>query len=515
MMQIIIPMSGIGKRFQDAGYSDPKFMLDIGQKKIIEHVVGMFSGEDKFIFICNKDHMEDDKFGIKKLLNNLNLENFEIVAIDPHKLGPVYAVLQAEKYITKDMPTIVNYCDFCCDWDYEEFKKFIEQNKCEGCIPAYKGFHPHTLYSNYYAYLKLNHENVLDDIKEKEPFTSNPREELASSGTYYFSSGALVISAFKKCIKEKLSVNNEYYISLVYKILLQDNLKVLGYELNHFMQWGTPQDYEEFKYYFNIFQDKDKKYSGSFDGNYLMSIAGKGQRFRDAGFRNEKPFLDINDTKLFKLASNDFPSKLPVKIILREDQEKEAKKYIEQDEVIVLDGLKNGQALSVYEGIKNANLNCDKPLHITACDSTAIFNKQAYLELINSEQFDVIVFGAENYPYSKRSPHSYGWIGVKNQSNIIEKISVKKPIGQNLSQPIVISDFTFKNADIFNTAVESMVNRNGKVNNEFYIDECINDCIELGYKVIYFPVDYYVSWGTPEEFKTFNYWQECFKSWEG
>ena len=154
-------------------------------------------------------------------------------------------------------------------------------------------------------------------------------------------------------------------------------------------------------------------------------------------------------------------------------------------------------------------------MHITACDSTAIFNKQAYLELINSEQFDVIVFGAENYPYSKRSPHSYGWIGVKNQSNIIEKISVKKPIGQNLSQPIVISDFTFKNADIFNTAVESMVNRNGKVNNEFYIDECINDCIELGYKVIYFPVDYYVSWGTPEEFKTFNYWQECFKSWEG
>ena len=52
-MQIIIPMSGIGKRFIDAGYKDPKPLIQVEGKPIIQHVVERFPGETKFIFICN------------------------------------------------------------------------------------------------------------------------------------------------------------------------------------------------------------------------------------------------------------------------------------------------------------------------------------------------------------------------------------------------------------------------------------------------------------------------------
>ena len=36
-MHIIVPMSGIGKRFIDAGYKDPKPLIVIDGKPIIEH----------------------------------------------------------------------------------------------------------------------------------------------------------------------------------------------------------------------------------------------------------------------------------------------------------------------------------------------------------------------------------------------------------------------------------------------------------------------------------------------
>ena len=38
-IQLIIPMSGIGKRFLDVGYKVPKFLIEVEGKSVIEHVV--------------------------------------------------------------------------------------------------------------------------------------------------------------------------------------------------------------------------------------------------------------------------------------------------------------------------------------------------------------------------------------------------------------------------------------------------------------------------------------------
>ena len=48
-----------------------------------------------------------------------------------------------------------------------------------------------------------------------------------------------------------------------------------------------------------------------------------------------------------------------------------------------------------------------------------------------------------------------------------------------------------------------------------FIDECINDAIELGLHVKLFEVDHYLPWGTPNELESFNYWQSCFHKWSG
>ena len=53
-MQLIIPMSGLGQRFINAGYKIPKPLIKVDNKSIISHVVNMFPGIDSVIFICNK-----------------------------------------------------------------------------------------------------------------------------------------------------------------------------------------------------------------------------------------------------------------------------------------------------------------------------------------------------------------------------------------------------------------------------------------------------------------------------
>jgi NDP-sugar pyrophosphorylase family protein len=57
-MNIIIPMAGSGERFVKAGYKEPKPMIKVGGRCIVEYVLDMFDKEnDNFVFICNYDHI--------------------------------------------------------------------------------------------------------------------------------------------------------------------------------------------------------------------------------------------------------------------------------------------------------------------------------------------------------------------------------------------------------------------------------------------------------------------------
>ena len=219
-MQVIIPMSGFGERFRKAGYSIPKPLIVVDEKPIIQHVVEMFPGETNISFICNRDHLENENYNMREILEKI-APNGNIVAIEPHKLGPVHAVLQALSYIDLKEPTIVNYADFSCYWQFENFIDIVTKTNCDGAIPSYRGFHPHTIWSNYYAYVSENNLKAID-IQEKQPFTDNPQNEFASSGTYYFKSGELMQQYFEKCIEEKLTVADEYYVSMVYKPMIND-----------------------------------------------------------------------------------------------------------------------------------------------------------------------------------------------------------------------------------------------------------------------------------------------------
>ena len=142
-MQIVIPMSGFGERFRKAGYTIPKPLIEVEGKPIIAHVIDMFPGEKNFLFICNEDHLNNPDYRMREILD-VYCPTGKILSIPSHSLGPVHAVLQAKNLIDFEEEVIINYCDFTCYWDWKHFKKFVLSNKCGGCIPAYKGFHPHS-----------------------------------------------------------------------------------------------------------------------------------------------------------------------------------------------------------------------------------------------------------------------------------------------------------------------------------------------------------------------------------
>jgi NDP-sugar pyrophosphorylase family protein len=522
-MYIVVPMSGFGERFRAAGYTVPKPLIEIEGKPIVAHVIEMFPGESDFIFICNQEHLDNPVYRMEEILRAYCPSGL-IVGIPPHKLGPVHAVLQIGHLLDKSQPVVVNYCDFTCYWDWQHFRQFVDETACAGAIPAYKGFHPHTLGSTNYAYM-LEVNGWVQDIQEKQPYTSNRMEEYASSGTYYFASVQLMTDCFRRVKEQDLNVGGEYYVSLAYKPLLAAGESVAIYPLQHFMQWGTPADVAEYRYWSSAFcrliDPIGKKPKAH--GSVIVPMAGMGQRFADEGYALTKPLIPVSGLPMVAQATHDLPHTEHHAFVLRKDMQG----YGDVSEVLTrlyptsvvktIDKLTEGQACTALIGLDALEAEMGsgggEPITIGACDNGALYNSSAFDQLLDNLEVDVIVWGVRGYPNALRHPKMFGWIEA--EEGRIRSISVKAPLGDLARDPIVLGSFTFRRANDFRRAVDHLIARDGRVNGEFYIDSCINDAIELGLKCYLFEVESYLCWGTPNDLRTFEYWQSCFHKWPG
>ena len=505
-------MSGIGNRFVKAGYSTPKPLIKVDGKPIIEHVCNLFPGEDKFTFICNSKHLNETN--MTEVLKNIK-PNSNIIEIPNHKKGPVYAVSLIEEFIDDEEEVIVNYCDFGTYWNYQDFLSHTRNRGADGAIPSYKGFHPHMLGSTNYAFMRDNKQWMLE-IKEKEPFTNNRMQEFASNGTYYFKKGLYVKKYFEELMRRDINLNGEYYVSLVYNLLVQDDLKVSIYEIQHMLQWGTPQDLEEYNTWSKYFRNavkQEEKFEPSENSITIIPLAGRGSRFVKEGYKTPKPLLEISGKPMIIQAARSLPNtKKKIFVTLKEHLRDFPLKNILVDEfrdcqIVSINEVTEGQAITCSLGLKG--VDNEASLLIAATDNGMIYDQVKYQNLISDKNVDAVIFTFKHHISSKINPQMYGW--VKNDKNNAVSISVKAPISKDpYNDHAIVGTFYFKKVKFFNQALENLIIKGDRINGEYYVDSLMGELIELGLNVKVFEVEDYICWGTPNDYETFVYWQSFF-----
>ena len=241
-------MAGIGNRFVQSGYTEPKPLIKVNGKRIIEYILDMFSQNDDIVFICNDEHLQNTN--MKDILKSLK-PNAQIISMPVHKFGPVYTVKQIYHLINDNEEVIVSYCDNPYIWDRNDFLQHVHTQKLDGCVLSHIGFHPHTLNNTKMAFMKEK-DGLVQEIKEKECYTDNPMNEHASTGTYYFKRGSDVKKYFDQTIEKNIHYNGEYYVTLVYNLLIQDGLRIGYYDTPFATVMGTPEEVENFEAWANI-----------------------------------------------------------------------------------------------------------------------------------------------------------------------------------------------------------------------------------------------------------------------
>jgi len=245
----------------------------------------------------------------------------------------------------------------------------------------------------------------------------------------------------------------------------------------------------------------------------LIPMAGAGSRFAEAGYSVPKPLLPILGKPMVVSAAGALPPSDEYIFIVRDYQiqdyqiDTHLKKHFPNCKIVILDYLTEGQASTCLHA--RNYINNEQELVIGASDNGMIYSLRDFEAA--KKDADALVFSFRNNPAVNEKPQAYGWINTSHD-NMISNMSVKVPISSNpIHDHAVVGTFWFKEGKMFIEAAERMIQRNRRINNEFYVDECINDLIELGYNVKVFEIDHYVCWGTPNDYLTFNYWEAYYK----
>jgi HAD superfamily hydrolase (TIGR01509 family) len=231
-LNVLIPMAGAGSRFQAAGYTFPKPLIEVKGKPMIQVVVENLNIEANFIYVVQKEHRE--KYNLDTLLN-LITPGCKIVETDGMTEGAACTALLAKEYIDVDAPLFFANSDQFVEWDSNEFLYKMNETNADGGIVSFKATHPK------WSFAKVDENGLVTEVAEK-----NPISDIATVGYYYWKHGSDFVKYAEQMIEKNIRVNNEFYVCPVFNEAIADCKKIKTFDIPKMWGIGTPEDLDVF-----------------------------------------------------------------------------------------------------------------------------------------------------------------------------------------------------------------------------------------------------------------------------
>lgn len=236
MLNIVVPMAGRGSRFSSAGYRDPKPLIPVEGRPMIEWVVDCLrpSCDHLFIFLCLGEHLRTT--GMRSVLERIAPECV-VVPVDSVTEGAACTVLLARDWTDSDDPLMIANSDQWVDYPVDAYLEAM--GDADGLIMTFWNDHPK------WSYAKLSPEGCVTEVVEKVVVSDQ-----ATVGVYNFRRGRDFVRAADRMIARDLRVNGEFYVAPTYNLLVEEGARIVVHDIEkaggRMHGLGTPEDLEAF-----------------------------------------------------------------------------------------------------------------------------------------------------------------------------------------------------------------------------------------------------------------------------
>lgn len=236
-LHVVMPMAGEGSRFREAGWETPKPLIELNGKPLFVRAIESVKIEGvpmKYSLIVRREHI--DEYGIDNGIKDF-IPDAMVYSVENTTRGAVETCMIAESGISDDDAVVVMDCDL--EFHSEAYKKIIEEilintNATGGALVSFESDLPK------YSYVEVDKNGNVIRTAEKEVISNH-----ALCGAYFFSSG----KEFKEVAHQLLNApmeKPEFYVSLLFNILLAkgDKVQLATMELYH--SYGTPEELQKY-----------------------------------------------------------------------------------------------------------------------------------------------------------------------------------------------------------------------------------------------------------------------------
>lgn len=225
--------------------------------------------------------------------------------------------------------------------------------------------------------------------------------------------------------------------------------------------------------------------------NIVIPMAGRGTRFAQAGYTFPKPLIAVNGRPMIQVVVENLDLDAHYIFIVQRDHyieyylEDMLKTMVPGCDVVPIGGITEGAACTVLQA--EAFINNDEPLLIANSDQTIEWESRKVIKSLSGEQVDggIVTVKSVNPAYSY----------VKLKDGLVDYTAEKRVI----SELATTGHYYWSRGADFVRYAEQMIEKNIRVNNEFYVCPVYNEAIQDGLRFRTELVPKMWSLGTPED----------------
>lgn len=231
----LITMAGRGSRFQQAGYAQPKFLIEVAGKSLLEWSLSSLpiAAGDRVIVAALAEHERDYQISahIRKLLPLI--KDLRFSWIDQITDGQASTASLAASHFPLGCPLSIANIDTA--FSAPKLRQDLESGTADGWLGSFSSNEPK------FSFAKVDGSGWVTEVQEKVVISSH-----ALSGLYTFRSGEDFLDAYHSARKLDLRVKGEFYIAPLYNLLMQKGQKFRLNEAEWCHPLGTPEEVNAF-----------------------------------------------------------------------------------------------------------------------------------------------------------------------------------------------------------------------------------------------------------------------------
>lgn len=231
--------------------------------------------------------------------------------------------------------------------------------------------------------------------------------------------------------------------------------------------------------------------------NIVIPMAGRGSRFAEVGYEMPKPLIEIHGHPMIEYVTKNITPKCEHRFIYICQQE-HLEKYGLADKlkaiaprcvVIPIDHITEGAACTVL--LAEKYIDNDDAMMIANSDQYVDADINEYIAAMGSYDGLIMTMPANHPKWSYIKFDEKGFVTLVREKEVI-------------SSEATVGIYNYRHGSDFVKSARQMIDKNIRVNNEFYVAPVYNEMIEAGKRIVFYNVGANMyGLGVPEDLNFF------------